>query len=45
MTTKRVYRAPLPMSHAAETLEEEAGRQFDPDVVDIFLNIYYENGL
>ena len=37
MTTDRVYRAAPGVEPALETLHEERGGQFDPDVVDVFL--------
>ena len=36
ITTDRPYRAASPWSFAAEVIAAEAGRQFDPDVVDAF---------
>jgi response regulator RpfG family c-di-GMP phosphodiesterase len=36
ITSNRPYRAAAPWSHAAGVILAEAGRQFDPDVVDAF---------
>ncbi len=37
MTTKRSYKDVIPMEHALEILEEEAGKQFDPSLVPVFV--------
>jgi hypothetical protein len=42
MTTDRAYRRSLPAARAAEVLREERGRQFDPRVVDVFLELLEE---
>lgn len=42
MTTSRPYRRALPVEHAANVLREERGRQFDPRVVDAFLELLAE---
>ena len=39
MTTDRPYRARLPVEEARRRLRESAGRQFDPEIVEIFLAI------
>ena len=39
MTTDRPYRARLPLEAAYEQLEENAGSQFDPKVVETFLKL------
>jgi diguanylate cyclase (GGDEF)-like protein len=39
MTTDRPYRARLPLEVAYEQLEENAGSQFDPQVVNAFLKL------
>ena len=38
MTTTRPYREALPPAEAAAVLRRERGRQFDPRVVDAFLD-------
>lgn len=38
MTTTRPYREALPQEQAAKVLRRERGRQFDPQVVDAFLD-------
>jgi hypothetical protein len=42
MTTTRPYREALPVEAAVEVLRRERGRQFDPRVVDAFLEILDE---
>jgi putative nucleotidyltransferase with HDIG domain len=46
MTSKRSYRNPLPINIVIEELEKYKGIQFDPQIVDVFLDIlnnyYYE---
>ncbi|MEO6195814.1 MAG: HD domain-containing phosphohydrolase [Thermoanaerobaculia bacterium] len=42
MTTTRPYRNALPQVEAAAVLRRERGRQFDPQVVDAFLNCLAE---
>ncbi len=37
LTSKRSYKDPFPVDHAAEVIKKEKGRQFDPRVVDAFL--------
>ncbi len=39
MTSDRPYRKALPFSAAREEIQRESGRQFDPDVVKVFLSI------
>ncbi|HLY59382.1 MAG TPA: HD domain-containing phosphohydrolase [Terriglobia bacterium] len=39
MTSDRSYRKALPFSEARAEIAREAGRQFDPDVVKVFLSI------
>jgi HD-GYP domain-containing protein (c-di-GMP phosphodiesterase class II) len=39
MTTDRPYRSRLPMEEAFRRLEESAGSQFDPDVVEAFIRL------
>jgi HD-GYP domain-containing protein (c-di-GMP phosphodiesterase class II) len=38
MTSKRSYRHPMKEKEAIEELKANAGRQFDPRVVDVLLN-------
>jgi len=38
MTSKSAYRNPLPESIAAEEIEKNAGTQFDPEIVRVFIN-------
>lgn len=42
MTTNRPYRAALPEERAIAVLQSERGRQFDPRVVDTFLQVLAE---
>ncbi|MGE5589314.1 MAG: GAF and HD-GYP domain-containing protein [Bacillota bacterium] len=44
MTTTRPYRRALPRSEAISRLREGAGIQFDPEVVDVFLNYVVSGG-
>ena len=37
MTTKRCYKEIIPKERALQILEEEAGRQFDPELVPVFI--------
>ena len=37
LVNKRVYKESLPLEEAVRILEEERGRQFDPNLTDIFL--------
>jgi len=39
MTSNRAYRDALPLHQAMEIIRTEKGKQFDPDVVEIFLGI------
>ena len=39
MTTDRVYRKKLPLEEALRRLQEGAGSQFDPEVVEVFLRL------
>jgi HD-GYP domain-containing protein (c-di-GMP phosphodiesterase class II) len=38
MTSDRPYRAALPISVVAQEVERQAGAQFDPKIVEIFLS-------
>jgi putative nucleotidyltransferase with HDIG domain len=42
MTSQRVYRNPLTPAEAVTELKTEAGRQFDPQIVDVFLGLFPE---
>jgi putative two-component system response regulator len=42
MTTTRPYREAVPLVEAASVLRRERGRQFDPRVVDAFLDCLAE---
>jgi putative two-component system response regulator len=37
LTSNRVYRQALPMSEASAHMRAEAGRQFDPELLELFL--------
>ena len=39
MTTDRPYRSRLPIEEALRRLQESAGSQFDPDVVEAFIRL------
>ena len=39
MTTDRAYRNAMPRGHALRDITKNAGRQFDPEIVEIFLSI------
>ena len=43
MTSPRAYRPPIPPEVALEELEHAAGKQFDPQVVDIFVRLVRAN--
>ena len=45
MVSKRPYRDALPIEHAVDTLIKERGKQFDPTVVDKFLQVLNEDGI
>jgi len=38
LTSKRVYKDPMPIDRAAGILREDSGKHFDPRLVDIFLD-------
>lgn len=38
LTSNRVYHRALPLSEASDHMRAEAGRQFDPDLLDLFLS-------
>ncbi|PKM78723.1 MAG: hypothetical protein CVU90_00115 [Firmicutes bacterium HGW-Firmicutes-15] len=39
MTVKRIYREPLSLNNSLSELEQNSGTQFDPELVNIFVNI------
>lgn len=45
MTSKRAYRDELDPKHARRELENNAGSQFDPKIVEIFLGLLDEGGI
>ncbi|HEY4760494.1 MAG TPA: HD domain-containing phosphohydrolase [Thermoguttaceae bacterium] len=42
LSTKRIYKEALPHEKCVEIIQEEAGRQFDPVLVEIFLKLESE---
>jgi putative two-component system response regulator len=42
LISRRVYKEPMPHAEAVEIITSGAGRHFDPDIVDAFLNIAHE---
>ncbi|WP_020589210.1 response regulator [Desulfobacter curvatus] len=42
LTTKRPYKDPFPLEVSFRIIEENRGRQFDPDIVDAFFSIKSE---
>jgi putative two-component system response regulator len=42
LTTKRVYKEAIAVDIAVDYIRQQRGFQFDPDVVDAFLNCYDE---
>jgi HD-GYP domain-containing protein (c-di-GMP phosphodiesterase class II) len=45
MTSQRAYAALMSEAEALDELRRESGRQFDPDVVDAFLELLAERAL
>ncbi len=43
MVTDRPYRREMPFDDVKQAIESESGRQFDPEIVGIFLDLYREN--
>jgi len=43
MTSKRSYRDPLPLDVVIAEMEKCKGSQFDPNIVDIFLDILHNH--
>ncbi len=39
LSVRRVYKEPLPHEQCVEIIRSEAGKQFDPDLVEVFLSI------
>jgi response regulator RpfG family c-di-GMP phosphodiesterase len=44
MTTERPYRGPFPKDHVISVLKEQKGKQFDPELVDIFVRFLLDQG-
>jgi HD-GYP domain-containing protein (c-di-GMP phosphodiesterase class II) len=44
MTSNRPYRKPLPREEAKRELLKWAGKQFDPNLVSVFLGLLVERG-
>ncbi len=44
MTTERPYRGPFPRDHVISVLKEQKGKQFDPELVDIFVRYLLDQG-
>ena len=44
MTTDRPYRGPLSQDHTIAVLKEQKGKQFDPELVDIFVRYLLDQG-
>ena len=44
MTTERPYRGPLPKEHAISVLKEQKGKQFEPELVDVFVQYLIDQG-
>ena len=44
MTTERPYRGPLPKDDVIAVLKEQKGKQFDPELVDIFVRYLLDQG-
>ncbi len=45
MTSNRPYRAALVLSEAVKEVQRGAGTQFDPDVVEVFLQVLQSSGI
>ena len=45
MTSDRPYRKGMPIEKAIKIIRENRGSQFDPDIADIFIELYHENKL
>jgi putative nucleotidyltransferase with HDIG domain len=44
MTSKRVYRSELDLEYTIDEIRKNAGKQFDPEVVNVFLKIWNREG-
>jgi HD-GYP domain-containing protein (c-di-GMP phosphodiesterase class II) len=44
MTADRPYRKAMSRERAIETIKEESGKQFDPDIVKAFLEVMAQEG-
>jgi len=44
MTTDRPYRSGLSLETAVEELKKGSGKQFDPEVVNVFLTCFHGEG-
>ena len=42
LVSKRVYKEKMSVDEAYNVLKEESGKHFDPQIVDIFINIRYD---
>jgi putative two-component system response regulator len=40
MISKRRYKEPIPLDQALQFMQENAGREFDPDIIRVFMRIY-----
>lgn len=45
MTSPRAYQPPLPLDFVVDEIRHNAGTQFDPDVVEVFLDLADEKAL
>ena len=42
LISRRVYKPPIPHKEALQIMEKERGRQFDPHLLDIFMELEEE---
>ena len=40
MTSKRCYKELMPVEKALRIIREEEGKQFDPDMAEVFIHIF-----
>ncbi len=40
LSSQRAYKEPWPAAKVARYIREQKGRQFDPELVDVFFSIY-----